>query len=771
MYFYTVFRIHRLTRTICLILVPCLLSFSALSQKVGLVLSGGGVRGMAHLGVIKALEEENIPIDYITGTSAGALIGSMYAIGLPPDQIKQVMTSKDFIKWAAGIFDEENKYYYLKNPDDASWVSIKLQLDSILRTHLPSNVINPAEIDFVLMDKMASPSAIANYDFDSLLVPFRCVAADITAKKPVVFSKGDLAQAVRASMAFPFYFSPVLIGENILYDGGIYNNFPTDIMLKTFQPDIILGVSVAGVPEIPSAGNFLSQLKTMITQTTVYAVPRNNDILIEPQISNISTFDFNAVAATIDSGYACTKRLIPLIKASIVRKSDSETLQAKRKHLQQSGFNITVDRIYVYGVNDDQAEYIRAVLNPKNQCLNLKQLRKNWFRLVADENQVYLFPRLIYNNTSGEYDLHVDVRKSKGLSVDFGGIVSSRPINTGFIGIKHNFWGQQSIRIMSNLYFGKLYNSAQIKMRLDIPGRFPFFAEPSFTISKFDYFKSSTSFFTDIKPSFLVQNERNYALTLGIPVRNEGKLLGGANAFRNIDRYYLTRNFSEKDTADETSLEGYSAFLHFERNTLNKKMYPNDGTFFEIRTRYSYAEELTKPGSTQVVLDTVKEKVTWFQVSTRYENYFKTVKWYKSGFYMEMNFTNMPFLSNYIATKSQTQGFQPIPETQTLFIEKYRTHNYLAIGLKNIFRITENFNLRLETFAYQPFQEILKRGNYKPYYGDAFNKRYFIASLNAVYYSPLGPVSVAGNYIEGRENEISILFHLGYLLFNRRSLQ
>lgn len=741
------------------------------AQKVGLVLSGGGVRGMAHIGVIKALEEENIPIDFITGTSAGALVGSMYAIGLRPDQIQEVMTSNDFIKWAAGSFDEEHKYYYLKNPDDASWVTIKLQIDSVLRTQLPSNVVNPAEIDFALMDKMASPMALANYDFDRLLVPFRCVAADITAKKPIIFSKGDLAQAVRASMAFPFYFSPVLIGENILYDGGIYNNFPVDIMLNTFQPDIILGVNVAAQPEIPSAGNFLSQLKTMITQTTAYTLSRSQDILIEPQISDINTFAFNAVSATIDSGYASTKRLIPLIKASIQRRSNGNELEQKRNALQNASYAVTIDKIFVYGVNENQASYIRAVLNPGNQCLNLKQLRKNWFRLVADDNQVYLFPRLIFNPGSGDYDLHVDVRKSKGLSVEFGGVISSKPINTGFISLQQKFWGQQSIRMFGNLYFGKLYNSAQLKMRLDVPGRLPFFAEPSYTINKLDYFKSSTAFFTDVKPSFIVQTDRNYAISFGLPVKNEGKIISGVSDLKNEDKYYLTRNFSEKDTADQTTLNGVSAYVIFERNTLNKKMYPNEGTFFEIRGRYTLAIENTLPGSTLVFQDTIKEDHRWFQLNMKYENYFKTVKWYKSGAYLEMNFTNMPFLANYIATKAETQAFSAIPEMQTLFLEKYRAHNFLGLGLKNVFRISESFNIRLEGYVFQPFQEILYKENYKPYYGDPFNKRYIIGSLNAIYYSPIGPISIAGNYIEGREEPFSVMFHLGYILFNKRSLQ
>ena len=771
MYFCNVIQKHTSPLFIFLMMYFSLVLSPTHAQKVGLVFSGGGVRGMAHLGVLKALEEEKIPIDYITGTSAGALVGSMYAIGMTPQQIERVLISSDFIKWAGGIYDEENTYYFLKDPNDASWASIKLMIDSVLKTQLPSNIVNPAGIDFSLMETMAAPTALAHYDFDSLLVPFRCVAADITAKKAVTFRNGDLAQAVRASMAFPFYFSPILQGKNILYDGGIYNNFPTDIMLNDFQPDIILGVSVAGLPEFPSEGNFLSQLKTMIAQNTTYTVPREIDLLIEPQLGDIGTFEFNSVRLAIDSGYAATKRMIPKIKASIFRTLDLDSLNTRRDYFQNSMFQISIDNIYVEGVTQDQSNYIRTVLNPKNECLSVNQLRKNWFQLVADENIRYLFPRLIFNPASGNYDLHLDVRKSRGIKLDFGGLVSSKPINTGFVSVQRNFWGLQSVKVLGNFYFGKLYNSAHFNMRFYVPGSFPFYLEPSVTVSQFDYYKSSTAFFADVKPSFLVQYERNYSLNLGIPVKNKGKVIGGFNLYRNNDRYYLTRQFSENDTADQTSLEGLSAYLLFERNSLNRKFYADEGTFFEFRARYTSAEEYTRPGNTKIIADTIKDNHQCFQLLMKYENYFKTVKWYTAGIYLEMNFSGMPFLSNYISTKSQMPAFQPIPEMQTLFLETYRANNYVGVGLRNIFNVTKDFDLRLEGYFYQPFQEVLQNTKYKATYGDAFNKRYLIGTLNAVYQSPVGPISLALNYVEERQKPLSVVFHIGYFLFNKKSIQ
>jgi NTE family protein len=753
------------------ILLSLVLGSKAYSQKVGLVLSGGGARGLAHIGVLKALEENNIPIDYITGTSAGALVGSYYAIGLTPMEIEKLVISREFERRATGLFDEENLYNFLKNPDDASWINIKLIADSVFRTQLPSNVVDPAEINFSLMEDMASQIAMSGYNFDSLLVPFRCIAADITAKEPIEFKQGDLALAVRASMAFPFYYAPVLIGDNILYDGGIYNNFPTDIMLNEFNPELMIGVSAAGISEVPNEGNFLSQLKTMIVQTTKYTMPRDQDILIEPNIKNISTFEFESIKTAIDSGYAAGLRMVPLIRARIGnRTADNETLRLKRSKFKNSGFNITIDQIFVYGVNDDQATYIKTVLNPRNQCITIQQLRKEWFKLVADDNQRYLFPRLMFNPSTGNYDLHVDVRKNKGILLDFGGNVSSRPINTGYVGVQHNFWGKQSLRANANIYFGKLYSSGQFRLRFDIPGRVPFFFEPSATLNQWDFYKSSSAFFEDVKPSYLVQFDRSYQLGIGIPVRNKGKLVGGGSSIMLKDRYYLTRDFSESDTSDLTEFKGITAFLEFERTTLNRKMYANAGTYFSIKLRYINGTEDTKPGSTGILRDTTETDHKWLQMNMKYDNYFTHIGKVKIGFYSELMFSGQPFFSNYTATVLSAPAFTPIADMQSQFQESFRAHNFFGMGLKNIISINESFDVRIEGYVFQPFQEILQKDNYKSRYGETFSKRYFTGTLNTVFKSPIGPISLALNYYDKRDKPFSVIFHLGYILFNRKAI-
>ncbi|HMT30091.1 MAG TPA: patatin-like phospholipase family protein, partial [Bacteroidia bacterium] len=480
------------------------------AQKTGLVLSGGGVRGMAHIGVLKALEENGIPIDYITGTSAGAIVGSFYAIGLTPNQIEELVMSAEFREWATGKINEDLDYYFKKQDHDASWVSLKFSLDSLLRTRLPNSVINSARSDFALMEGMSSAIAKANYNFDSLFVPFRCVSADIKSKSQVVFDKGDLPMAVRASMAYPFYFTPVIYNDMILFDGGIYNNFPADVMLKDFNPDIIIGVNAGSYPDIPYEENVLSMFKTMLIQTTSYSVPRPDDILISPTVKDIGIFNFDEMKSAIDSGYQTTIRRMDEIKAKVAGRVTAEELNAKRKKFRDDLHTIYIDKIVATGINHNQEQYVRKILNYDNQCISIDELRPQYFKLLTDKNIKSIFPRLNYNTATGYFDMDLLIKKEKDLIVDFGGNISSSPINQAFVGVQYNFWGKQSLTTSGNIYFGKLYNSASIRLRYDVPGELNYYVEPVAIINRFDYFKSSSAFLEDIKPAYLIQSDRLY---------------------------------------------------------------------------------------------------------------------------------------------------------------------------------------------------------------------------------------------------------------------
>ena len=192
-----------------LLLICILLSGWVSAQKIGLVLSGGGARGIAHIGVIKALEDNNIPVDYVTGTSMGAIVGSLYAMGYSPDDIAAVLKSEDFKRWSTGELDPEYVYYY-RNADPKPIIAElsfnPKQLDSInfRPTFLPTNIVSPRQMNYAFVELFSRANALAKGNFDNLFVPFRCIACDIYRKEAVVFRSGSLGDAVRASMTFPF---------------------------------------------------------------------------------------------------------------------------------------------------------------------------------------------------------------------------------------------------------------------------------------------------------------------------------------------------------------------------------------------------------------------------------------------------------------------------------------------------------------------------------------------------------------------------------------
>ena len=220
------------------------------AQKVGLVLSGGGAKGAAHIGVIKALEEYGIPVDFVAGTSIGAIVGSLYAMGYTPDEMLALLLSDDFAYWQSGTV-EDNYVYYFKKPDNTpDFMRFSIDLSDSLhsvKTHfLPYSLINPVQMNQAFMALYAQATAKSGWNFNGLFVPFRCVSSDVYNKKSVVWRSGDMGEAVRSSMTFPFFFKPIWKDGVPLFDGGIYNNFPVDVMKNDFHPDFIIGSAVVG---------------------------------------------------------------------------------------------------------------------------------------------------------------------------------------------------------------------------------------------------------------------------------------------------------------------------------------------------------------------------------------------------------------------------------------------------------------------------------------------------------------------------------------------
>ncbi|MEO5585796.1 MAG: patatin-like phospholipase family protein, partial [Flavobacteriales bacterium] len=368
-----------------LLLSSLLLASGLHAQRIGVVLSGGGAVGLTHIGVLMALEDNDIPIDYITGSSMGALIGALYASGASPAQMDSLFQSDLYQQMSRGGVEPQYTYYFKQDVPDASMISLGLNVDTTLQMSLPTNLRSPVLIDFEQMRSFAGASAAADYNMDSLFVPFRCVASDITARKEVVFSKGNLAVAVRASMSYPFYFKPILVDGHLMMDGGMYNNFPSDVMFHDFLPDYIIGSNVAYNAPDPDADDLMSQLKSIMTQPTSYVLPCDPGVIIEPKTST-TLFDFASAKQAVLDGYASAMERMPEIMEEVERRRPKADVERARARFRAKCPPVVIGDIQFNGLNKGQSLYCDRLLNKRNEPLTADALKPRYFRLYADNN-------------------------------------------------------------------------------------------------------------------------------------------------------------------------------------------------------------------------------------------------------------------------------------------------------------------------------------------------------------------------------------------------
>jgi NTE family protein len=285
--------------------------------KIGLVLSGGGARGFAHIGVLKVLEENRIPIDYIVGTSMGSIIGGLYAIGLTPEEIEQGVKN---IAWNKVFDDFAYREYktFRRKQDDFDFFNIYRLGINENGIQVSPGLIEGQQIELAL-DRLAHPGFQIN-NYDDFRIPFRAIATNIENGKPFVIKSGNLARAMRASMSIPGALPPITIDDALLVDGGIANNIPINIA-RDMGADIVIVVDVSdplsAKENIKSSIDITGQLTTILTRRIAdlqLKTLKNTDILIIPGAYEISSSDFEKYPALIKAGESATTEKLDATK-------------------------------------------------------------------------------------------------------------------------------------------------------------------------------------------------------------------------------------------------------------------------------------------------------------------------------------------------------------------------------------------------------------------------------------------------------------------------
>ena len=243
-------------------------------------------------------------------------------------------------------------------------------------------MVNPIQMNLVFVELFARATAACGGNFNKLFVPFRCIASDVYNKKPLVLSKGDLGDAVRASMSFPFVFKPIEIDSTLAYDGGIYNNFPTDVMREDFHPDVIIGSVVAANPGKPKENDLMSQLENMIMQKTDYSIPDSLGIVMTFKYDDVNLLDFDRLQELHDIGYNRTLNMMDSIKSRVHRRVNADNVRLRRLVFRSNLPQFRFRDIIIEGANAQQQAYIKKEFHDEeHEVFTYEDLKRGYFRL------------------------------------------------------------------------------------------------------------------------------------------------------------------------------------------------------------------------------------------------------------------------------------------------------------------------------------------------------------------------------------------------------
>ena len=701
---------------ISLIIILLSLSLPLRAQKVGLVLSGGGAKGMAHIGVIRALEENNIPIDYVAGTSMGAVIGSLYVMGYSPDEMEELIRSDEFKNWYMGSRDMQYQFYFKQNPPTPAFISAQIAIRDSMTVIRPmvNSVVDPLQMNLAFVDVFSGSSAACENNFDNLMVPFRAVASDVFNKNSIVLSEGDLGDAVRASMSFPFVFRPIRIDSIIAYDGGIYDNFPVDVMIRDFHPDFIIGSVVAiapGEPEItiPDEYDIMGQVRSMIMQKSDYSLDPKLGVKVEFDLRSVSLLDFHKINEVSQLGYNNTMLLMDSIKSRLAARRDLAEVNETRRQFKSKVPGLIFSDINVTGVNQAQKRYISKELNATDGVFDFKDFKSGYFKLLSDDAFNEIIPSTNYSKQDSTYTLNLNVSLDDHPTFSMGGGLSTSVSSQLYGSVAYNHIGEASESYLLEGQFGRSYNNAQLLTRIDLATKIPMSFSIQVAYNNMNYFRNGLVIFSSDKymPALNKSVEYFAKAKMSRPFLNNYKAEFSLGIAHHKDYYSQSSNVDLRTFKYDCNRHNiFGGSVTFTGNTLNSFQYPTSGRSATIRAFIGTENDLFRPQNKYSTEHPSVDR-SWLQMYGNFEHYFRITPHFTIGTLFEGYYTSRNFSSNYQSTVMQAGSFRPTVNSKFTYDPDFTANAYFAGGIKPIWVINSIFHLRSELYVFQPTRPIV----------------------------------------------------------------
>ena len=727
-------------------------AFGTNDGKVGLVLSGGGAKGIAHIGVIQALEDNDIPIDYITGTSMGAIVGSLYAAGYTPAEMLGLIASPGFAGWSTGQIDPDYLYFFLSQQQTPSLIRINLGKDSTrIKSVLPMSLINPIPMNMAFLDIYSRYTAQCGGDFDRLFVPFRCVTSDVYAKHKVVLGKGSLADAVRMSMSFPMIFEPIEIDGVPMYDGGIYDNYPVDVMVDEFNPPLLIGVNVGSKDAPPSSRNPMSQLEEMIMQPNDYPFPTDRGVNIRIDLDRFGLLDFGRYQQIYDVGYKRGMEMIDSIRMKIKSVAPQAEVSRRREAFKRATPEIRISKVSVTGGTRAENSYLESLFAPKHgkTTLTFAEARDAYYRAISSGKLQNFVPTPVYNPSDSTFTLHYKAVVKENYTVGIGGYVSSSTNSMLFFHTGYNTLSFKSLNANINGWLGQSYMAAQGEFKVYYNTRRPSALTLRVVGSQLKYHETEKLFYEIKEPDFIRRSEffTQGFFTIGPTLRSRLDLQIGWGHL--TDRYH-------SDLGDLATLAGrdegifnlWQAAVRWELNTLDDPILPTSGSRFYatgmgVTGKYRYkSDNPLKP--------LANRDMNWIQLDMGALHYWNLHRQFAVGTGIRALLSTRKLLPTYEGSIVAAEALHPTPASYNLFTRTLRANSFVTVAIDPVLKLSDSFQVRGAFDGFLPLRKIWPATDGPgASYGRWLSDPEFFGELQLRFKLPLGSVSAYGNYTTG----------------------
>ncbi len=754
-----------------LIFILSLLSVALVrAQGVGLVLSGGGAKGLYHIGVLQALEENDVAIDYVAGTSMGSIIAGLYAAGYTPEQMKEIAESGAIQQWVSGRIDKKHNRYYREEDTPPSLFTLRFNVSKRDSTdynqqlapegsngrtiELPTDFISSAQIDLALNEIFRPATEGAKEDFNKLFVPFYCVAADMNTRKEVVFRNGDLGEAIRASMSIPFVFKPLRKDDMLLYDGGVFNNFPWGYMRKFYHPDHIIGVKcTTGNKEVTENSSVIDQAMMFIMTHTDYALPERGNIFIDRAV-DAGMLEFEKASEIIQQGYDDTMARMDEILATIPNRRSLEDVEARRAEYVKSLPPMRLARPKIEGLSPAQERYVRAVMlarkRDKDTLKTFADFRTGVFDLLAQRDFTMEYPRFEYDSVGKVYRPVLTLRQYPSLRATIGGTLSSTAYNQVRLGLRYEHISRVGVDAGINLYLGPVYNAGKIGGRLFISPSRPVFFDLNYIFSARNTIYGNFGNLSRVDNTIRKKHREQFGtLSAGMATTTRSLLQATFNAGQN---FYLFEGAKHP-----TRFNFLATRLQFRRSTLDNPVSPVSGSRLDVSGIYVNGHDKWIDEFDYGLIRHFSERREWMGAKISWQHYipFTATRWFSFGYSVEGVYTNHPQFEDLMATFVSLPQYAPITHSQMMYMPDYHSSRYVAAGLMPTFRLWEHLYLRTSFYAMYRRAEM-----------GITNNLQYIADISVMYRTLVGPISLSvTKYGLKNGNNLYMSINFGYPLF------